>query len=98
MNEEIQKRLLRDSLTSCIKFSLSQGSTAPVIRENILIELYRYRLYRNKLIFIAKSGWPVEMLRGRPIINLIRIILHTKKIQRYEKYYQETGRQIIFTS
>lgn len=30
--------------------------------------------------FIDKYGFPVERIIGRPFINILRIILHTKKI------------------
>ncbi len=29
------------------------------------------------MTFIDKDGWPVETIKGRPITNLIRILLHT---------------------
>ena len=28
-----------------------------------------------------KHGWPVERIKGRPITNLIRVILHTNIYQ-----------------
>ena len=31
--------------------------------------------------FLDKFGWPVERFKGRKVINLIRLILHTRKIK-----------------
>ena len=32
--------------------------------------------------FLDKYGYPVERIKGRPIINLIRLSLHTRRIKR----------------
>lgn len=32
--------------------------------------------------FLDKHDWPVERIRGRPITNLIRLLIHTRKIRR----------------
>jgi hypothetical protein len=32
--------------------------------------------------FLDKYGWPVERVQGRPVLNLIRLFLHTRKIVR----------------
>lgn len=32
------------------------------------------------LVILEKNGWPVETFRGRPVMNLIRYILHGRKI------------------
>lgn len=29
-----------------------------------------------KLIIIAKDGWPLEEIKGKPVINFIRRLLH----------------------
>ncbi len=36
--------------------------------------------------FLDKYGWPVERIQGRPITNLIRLALHTRKIVRRWKH------------
>lgn len=33
-----------------------------------------------KIWFLDKYGWPVETIKGRPITNFIRLLLHTRKI------------------
>lgn len=33
-----------------------------------------------KYIPLDKYGWPVERIRGRHIINIIRILIHTRSI------------------
>ena len=29
---------------------------------------------------LDKYGWPVELVRGRPVLNLLRRLIHTRKI------------------
>ena len=31
--------------------------------------------------YLDKHGFPVELIKGRPITNLLRLILHTRQIQ-----------------
>ncbi len=40
--------------------------------------------------FLDRDGWPVERIKGRPITNLIRLVLHAR---RYDKWggCQECG-------
>ncbi len=38
-----------------------------------------------KIWFLDKDGWPVETVRGHPIQNFIRLLLHTKKITTHWK-------------
>lgn len=33
-----------------------------------------------KIWFLDKDGWPVETVRGHPIQNFIRLLLHTRRI------------------
>lgn len=33
-----------------------------------------------KLVPLDKLGWPVERFRGRPILNAIRLLLHTRRV------------------
>ncbi len=37
---------------------------------------------RPQMQFLDSHGWPVVTIKGRPIINFIRRILHTRKIKR----------------
>jgi hypothetical protein len=32
--------------------------------------------------FLDKLGWPVEKFENRPILNFIRLLIHTRKIKR----------------
>lgn len=36
--------------------------------------------------FLDKYGWPVERVKGRWFFNLIRIIIHTKKIREFPDF------------
>ena len=42
--------------------------------------------------FCDKDGWPVERVKGRPILNFLRLLIHTRKIRRRfdaQKAYDE---------
>jgi len=42
--------------------------------------------------FCDKHGWPVERVKGRPILNFLRLLIHTRKIRRRfdgQKAYDE---------
>jgi len=32
--------------------------------------------------YLDKYGWPVERIKGRPVVNFIRLMIHTRKIKR----------------
>jgi hypothetical protein len=32
--------------------------------------------------FLDRLGWPVERVKGRPVLNLIRLLIHTRRIVR----------------
>lgn len=32
--------------------------------------------------FLDKHGWPVERIKGRRILNFLRLVIHTRKIKR----------------
>lgn len=32
--------------------------------------------------FVDRHGWPVERIKGRPILNFIRLLIHTRRIRR----------------
>ena len=34
------------------------------------------------MVFLDKFGWPVETVKGRPVLNLLRLLIHTRKIRR----------------
>jgi hypothetical protein len=36
-----------------------------------------------KLRCLDKYGWPVETFKGRPILNLLRRLIHTRRIARW---------------
>jgi len=50
----------------------------------------------NKLIFIGKSGYPIESIIGRPIINFIRKLILTRKIVKYKNWRKHGGCKISF--
>jgi len=33
-----------------------------------------------KLVFLDRLGWPVEMVKGRPVFNFLRLLIHTRSI------------------
>ncbi|MCK9494195.1 MAG: hypothetical protein M0R75_01690 [Dehalococcoidia bacterium] len=34
---------------------------------------------------LDKYGWPVETIKGRPIQNAIRLLIHTRRVARWEQ-------------
>ena len=36
----------------------------------------------NDMHFVDKLGWPVETIKGRPVLNFLRILIHTARIRR----------------
>ena len=42
------------------------------------------RLRKPPLLICDKYGWPVEQIKGRPITNLIRLLLHGRKLRRWK--------------
>jgi len=50
----------------------------------------------NRLVYVGRDGWPVERIKGRPIISLIRVILFTKKVVRYKTWRAKGGCEISF--
>lgn len=51
---------------------------------------------RNKLLFIAKDGWPIEKFSGRPITTFLRRLIHTRKITTYGNWLRKGGALIKF--
>lgn len=35
------------------------------------------------MYFLDKYSWPVETIKGRPVLNFIRRLIHTRKIVRW---------------
>lgn len=55
-------------------------------------DMNRYNFEKEmKLTFIDKHGWPVECVIGRPFLNLVRRLIHTRKIYfgTYDEYRKE---------
>ncbi len=50
----------------------------------------------NKLVFVAKDGFPVERIINRPILSFFRLLIHTKKIMKYETWLKKGGCKINF--
>lgn len=40
--------------------------------------------------FLDRLGWPVERIKGRYVLNFLRLLIHTKKIKR-GKFQHTTG-------
>jgi hypothetical protein len=38
---------------------------------------------KTKLIVCDKRGWPVEKIRGRPITNALRCLIHGSRVNRW---------------
>lgn len=34
------------------------------------------------MVCLDSYGWPVETIKGRPFINLLRLLIHTRRIVR----------------
>ena len=34
------------------------------------------------MVFLDRYNWPIERIKGRPITNLIRLLLHARRIVR----------------
>lgn len=34
------------------------------------------------MVFLDRLGWPVERVKGRPVLNALRLLIHTRKIVR----------------
>jgi hypothetical protein len=32
---------------------------------------------------LDRNGWPVVTIKGRPVLNLLRLLIHTRKIKRW---------------
>lgn len=48
-----------------------------------------------RILFIDKNGYPVEKIKGRRITNIIRILLHTRSIEKWESYEKRTGIKVV---
>ena len=51
---------------------------------------------KNKILWIDKEGWPLESIKGRRIVSIIRKILYVRSFERYEDFYNRTGVVIRF--
>jgi len=56
----------------------------------------RHRCFKNRTVYIAKDGWPIEFVIGRPVQNWIRKLLHTKRAISYHQWLSEGGHEIHF--
>ena len=62
----------------------NEGSLRPLVRR--LSDGEVQRLVRpSRFAFRDRYGWPVERIVGRPITNVIRLILHTDIVQSCRK-------------
>ena len=50
----------------------------------------------NKLIFIDKTGFPIESFIGKPFKNFIRKLVLTRKIVKYSNWRKNGGCKINF--
>lgn len=75
-------------------FCLHVGGTAlhffngsnpmPGFRLELFTPLHRFRWSTGAIYPLGRYGWPVETFKGRPILNAIRLLLHTRRIARWE--------------
>lgn len=49
----------------------------------------------TKMLVIAKDDFPLEMIKGRPITNFIRRILHAKHLECHTCYEQRKGIEVF---
>jgi hypothetical protein len=38
--------------------------------------------HRYHIVFLDRYGWPVERIKGRPVTNMIRLLLWTRRMKR----------------
>lgn len=50
----------------------------------------------GQIVYVGYDGWPVEAIKGRPILSWFRRIILTKKRMTYEKWLAENGCDIKF--
>lgn len=58
------------------------GQTAPTFYDDAGRER-RGLIVCSKYVVCDRLGWPVELIRGRPITNLLRKIIHGRSIRRW---------------
>lgn len=51
---------------------------------------------RNRIIYIDRRGWPIESWKGHRFNTILRRIMLTRKIERYEDFYKRTRVVIKF--
>jgi len=44
--------------------------------------------------YLDRLGWPVERIKGRWFLNILRLLIHTRKIKRGSFVTQMTNKQI----
>ena len=44
---------------------------------------------KDKLLFLDRTGFPVEGIVGRPVVSFIRKLLWARKIVKYNKWIKE---------
>jgi hypothetical protein len=47
------------------------------------------------MIWLDKNGWPLELVRGRPFTNFIRICLHARRRERKSDFTARTGIRVL---
>ncbi len=36
----------------------------------------------RRFYYLDRLGWPIETIKGRPVVNFIRLLVHTRRITR----------------
>jgi len=51
----------------------------------------------DKIVTVAKDGWPLEIIKGKPVTNFIRRLLLTKYKTTYKEWRKKGGCKIAFS-
>ena len=72
------------------------GASLEDIEKQKVIREANFINNKNRLIFVAKDGWPVEGFIGKPVKTFIRRLFLTRKIKRYKNWLKDGGCEIAF--
>lgn len=50
----------------------------------------------KRILFIDKNGWPIESIKGRPVLTFIRRLFLTRRFEKYGTFHKKTGIFIRF--
>lgn len=51
----------------------------------------------NRLVFLDRDGRPVERIKGRPVLNFFRLLIHTRRVVSAKRLMMENERSLHAT-